>query len=54
MWDGPMDRMLSFAGKKPVQTWKKNPAGYFKRENWKNQVQIDREIDYCKCFEMYW
>ena len=28
--------------KNPVQTWKKNPAGYFKLENWKNQVQIDR------------
>ena len=23
----------------------KNPAGYFKLENWKNQVQIDRGID---------
>jgi hypothetical protein len=28
--------------KNPVQTWKKNPDGYFKLENWKNQVQIDR------------
>jgi hypothetical protein len=28
--------------KNPVQTWKKNPAGYFKLENWKNQVQINR------------
>ena len=24
---------------------KKNPAGYFKVEDWKNQVQIDRRFD---------
>ena len=36
----------------------KNPAGYFKLENWKNQVQIDRGIDivtklkFMVCFNM--
>ena len=40
--------ILCVACKNPVQTWKKNPVHqtwYFKLENVKNQVQIDREIE---------
>jgi hypothetical protein len=34
-----------FTGEKSRSNLEKNPAGYFKLENWKNQVQIDRGID---------
>jgi hypothetical protein len=31
---------LNFTGKKSSSNLENNPAGYFKLENWKNQVQI--------------
>ena len=45
-FDGPCLTIYSLQtwillARNPVQTWKKNPAGYFKLENWKNQVQIE-------------
>jgi hypothetical protein len=33
---------LNFTGEKSSSNSEKNPAGYFKLKNWKNQVQIDR------------
>jgi hypothetical protein len=33
---------LNFTGEKSSSNLEENPAGYFKLENWKNQVQIDR------------
>ena len=49
-FDGPCLTIYSLQtwillARNPVQTWKKNPAGYFKLENWKNYVQIDRESE---------
>jgi hypothetical protein len=35
---------LNFTGKKSSSNLEKNTAGYFKLENWKNQVQIDRSL----------
>jgi hypothetical protein len=35
---------LNFTGKKSSSSLEKNPAGYFKLENWKNPVQIDRGV----------
>ena len=34
--------MILLAGEKSSSNMEKNPAGYFKLENWKNPVQIDK------------